>query len=207
MMNAGHCFAIFERCIDDYHVHDNVDHAEANPFAPDGIDWLLYHKCWIDTVQWHLEDLIRNPDITGADVKHLKHRIDSSNQNRVDTVEKIDDWFLEHFKDAPRKPQARLNSETPAWLVDRMSVLALKIYHMHEQTERTDVSAEHIQKCRAKLDVLLEQKKDLSMCLDQLMEDIQQGDRYMKVYRQMKMYNDEQLNPVLYARKEQTQTG
>ncbi len=199
-MDAALCNSIFDRCIADYHVSDNVDQPERNPFAEQGgsIEWLLYHKNWIDTVQWHLEDEIRHPELSGETIMQLKRRIDASNQRRTDTVERIDDWFLHWFLGAPRRPDARLNSETPAWLIDRLSILALKVYHWQQQTEREDVDIDHIERSRSSLEVLLEQRRDLSRCLDELIEDIRSGRRYMKVYRQMKMYNDEQLNPVLY---------
>ena len=162
---------------------------------------LLYSKNWIDTVQWHLEDIIRLPDINPVEGIQIKKRIDKSNQDRTDIVEKIDDYFLEQFKTVAPKPEARINSETPAWLLDRMSILMLKIYHMKEQTERKDVSAEHISKCLVKLNVLMEQKADMQLAFDQMIEDIGQGNRRFKVYRQMKMYNDASLNPMLYGSK------
>ena len=151
-------------------------------------------------MQWHLEDIIRDPKIEAENLVGIKRRIDASNQDRTDTVEKMDDWFLVFFKDTSAGEDARMNSETPAWLLDRMSILTLKVYHMKEQTERTDVSEDHLNKCRAKLDVLLEQTADMELCFDQLIEAIQKGDRYMKVYRQMKMYNDSSLNPTLYKK-------
>ncbi|MCB1326189.1 MAG: DUF4254 domain-containing protein [Spirochaetales bacterium] len=198
-MNAELCARAFSRAIDDYHQHDDVDHAENNPYPDGSPEALLYHKCWIDTVQWHLEDLARDPAASAETMADLKRRIDRSNQRRTDTVEQIDDRFLEQFRGIEPKQEARLNSETPAWLIDRLSILFLKIYHMREQTERADVDEAHRQTCRQKLEVLLEQERDLKRCLDELIEDIQAGRRYMKVYRQMKMYNDASLNPVLYA--------
>lgn len=193
------CNSIFDRCIVDYHRTDDVDAPKANPFSA-GIEAMLYDKTWIDTVQWHLEDLARVPDASDAVVAGLKRRIDSSNQARTDMVERIDDYFLEFFRDATPDPDARMNSETPAWLIDRMSILALKIYHMREETVRGDASPEHIDKCRNKLAVLEEQRVDMALCLDQMIADILSGRKYMKVYRQMKMYNDETLNPALYKR-------
>ena len=193
------CFSIFDACVEDYHKTDDVDAPRHNPYAG-GIEAMLYDKTWIDTVQWHLEDLARIPDAPDADIAGLKRRIDRSNQDRTDCVERIDDWFLNLFRDATPDPDARLNSETPAWLVDRMSILALKIYHMREETARTDTDAAHRQKCADKLAILEEQRGDLILCLDQLVEDILGGRKYMKVYRQMKMYNDESLNPALYGR-------
>ena len=201
MLNANQCYTVFQKSIDDYHVKDHVDTAIKNPYSDGGFESLLYVKNWIDTVQWHLEDIIRLPEINPAEALLIKRRIDKSNQDRTDRVEQMDDYFLYQFKDATPKSTAKINSETPAWLLDRMSILMLKIYHMKEQTDRKDASAEHIAKCQTKLNVLMEQKTDMQMAFDQLMEDIRIGDRKMKVYRQMKMYNDESLNPMLYQKK------
>lgn len=201
MLSANECYAVFQRSIDDYHRHDNVDTVVSNPFPAGAFENLLYAKNWIDTVQWHLEDIIRLPDINPEEGIRLKRRIDKSNQDRTDLVEKIDDFFLVAFRNVSPLPGARINSETPAWLLDRMSILMLKIYHMTEQTERTDASDEHLQKCRQKLSILLEQKTDMKLAFDEMMEDIGNGVRRFKVYRQMKMYNDESLNPVLYGLK------
>lgn len=198
MLNANQCYDAFQRSIDDYHVTDNVDAPVKNPYQTGSFEHLLYAKNWIDTVQWHLEDIIRLPEINPVEALQIKRRIDKSNQDRTDMVEKMDDYFLDQFKGVTPKSSAKINSETPAWLLDRMSILLLKIYHMKEQTERTDASAEHIAKCKAKLDVLLEQRSDMKLAFDQLMDDIRSGDRKMKVYRQMKMYNDASLNPMLY---------
>lgn len=170
------------------------------PFSDD-TDALLYHKNWIDTVQWHLEDIIRNPEINPVEALQLKRRIDKSNQDRTDLVEKIDDYFMAQFKHVQLLDGARQNSETPAWLLDRMSILMLKIFHMQEQVDRKDASADHKAKCQSKLNVLLEQKADMAKCFDELMDDLQKGVRKMKLYRQMKMYNDASLNPVLYGTK------
>ena len=194
------CQPIFEAAIHDYHKTDNVDTPIQNPYAA-GIEKDLYLKCWIDTVQWHFEDIIRDPDIDPAAALVLKRRIDRSNQDRTDLVERIDSYFLTRYKDVAVLPQATINTESPAWAVDRLSILALKIYHMREQAERTDADADHVARCRQKLQVLLEQRKDLSTAIDQLLEDIEAGRKYMKVYKQMKMYNDEDTNPVLYGRK------
>ncbi|HEY9007602.1 DUF4254 domain-containing protein [Ohtaekwangia sp.] len=201
MLSANQCYKIFQQSIDDYHVHDHVDTPVKNPFSPGSFEYLLYTKNWIDTVQWHLEDIIRLPEINPVEGIQIKRRIDKSNQDRTDMVEQIDDYFLEQFKNAVPKPGARINSETPAWLLDRMSILMLKIYHMKEQTERTDASAEHIAKCQSKLSILMEQKTDMQLAFDELIEDIGQGNRRFKVYRQMKMYNDASLNPMLYTQK------
>ncbi len=201
MTFTEHCNAIFNRVIDDYHLTDNVDAAINNPFDRSTIDYSLYLKCWIDTVQWHLEDIIRDPKIDATEALLIKRRIDRSNQDRTDLVEEIDAYLRNKYSDVKVKPDARINTESPAWAIDRLSILALKIYHMKEQTLRTDASPEHIEKCQAKLNVLLQQQVDLSTAIDQLLEDIANGDKYMKVYKQMKMYNDPSTNPVLYANK------
>lgn len=192
---------IFNQAIRDYHLTDNVDTPVKNPYERDSIEYRLYMKCWIDTVQWHLEDLIRDPHIDLAEALALKRRIDHSNQDRTDLVEDIDSYFRHLYINVTPLPDARLNTESPAWAVDRLSILALKIWHMKEQTERNDATEEHKQRCKEKLDVLLEQQVDLSTAIDQLLEDIEQGRKYMKVYRQMKMYNDASTNPVLYKKK------
>jgi len=201
MLNAQECYTVFQCSIKDYHVRDHVDTLVINPYAVGSFEALLYAKNWIDTVQWHLEDIIRLPEINPVEALQIKRRIDKSNQDRTDMVEKIDDYFLEQFKSVVPKAGARINSETPAWLIDRMSILMLKIYHMKEQTERTDASAEHLAKCTLKLATLMEQKTDMQQAFDELMEDIGSGTRRFKVYRQMKMYNDASLNPMLYAPK------
>ena len=191
---------IFKRAIDDYHITDNVDTPIKNPYAKNSIEYSLYLKCWIDTVQWHYEDIIRDPHIDPIEALALKRRIDRSNQDRTDLVEEIDSYFRQFYSDVVPGPGARLNTESPAWAVDRLSILALKIYHMQEQVDRKDANAEHIARCKAKLNVLLEQQKDLSLAIDQLLEDISAGRKYMKVYRQMKMYNDPTTNPILYKK-------
>ena len=201
MLNANQCYGAFQQSIDDYHVSDHVDTAVKNPYPAGSFEHLLYAKNWIDTVQWHLEDIIRLPEINPTEALQIKRRIDKSNQERTDMVEKMDDYFLEQFRNITPKSTAKINSETPAWLLDRMSILLLKIYHMKEQTEREDASSDHIAKCKLKLDVLMEQRTDMQLAFDQLMEDIKSGDRKMKVYRQMKMYNDASLNPMLYKQK------
>lgn len=193
---------IFEQSIADYHKKDDVDTPIANPFEIKTIEYYLYLKNWIDTVQWHLEDIIRNPEIDPVEALKIKRRIDKSNQDRTDLVELIDSYFLDKYKDVKVQPNATINTESPAWAVDRYSILSLKIYHMQEQVGRTDVSAEHKAQCQNKLNVLLEQKKDLSGAIDQLLDDIVAGRKYMKVYKQMKMYNDPNLNPVLYGTKQ-----
>jgi hypothetical protein len=195
------CNDIFNKAIDDYHVTDNIDTAINNPYKRDSIENRLYLKCWIDTVQWHLEDIIRDPKIDPTEALSLKRRIDRSNQDRTDLVEQIDSYFHQKYSDVKPLDDARLNTESPAWAIDRLSILALKIYHMREQAEREDANDEHKQKCTDKLSILLEQQKDLSLAIDQLLEDIENGRKYMKVYRQMKMYNDPNTNPVLYKKK------
>jgi cell division protein FtsB len=191
---------IFLQAIRDYHLKDDVDTAINNPYERDSIEYSLYLKCWIDTVQWHLEDIIRDPHIDPVDALALKRRIDRSNQDRTDLVEEIDSYFRKIYADVKPQEDARLNTESPAWAIDRLSILALKIWHMKEQTERQDADAVHLQKCQAKLEVLQEQQVDLSTAIDQLLEDIEAGRIYMKVYRQMKMYNDPTTNPVLYKK-------
>ena len=192
---------IFEQAINDYHVVDDVDQPLKNPYKVGTIEYYLYVKNWIDTVQWHFEDIIRDPKIDPEAALVLKRRIDKSNQDRTDLVEMIDSYFLDKYKDVKVLPDATINTESPAWAVDRLSILALKIYHMREQVDRKDADAEHIAKCQQKLDVLLEQQKDLSTAIDQLLADIEAGRKYMKVYKQMKMYNDPSTNPILYGQK------
>ncbi len=192
---------IFEQAINDYHVVDDVDQPLKNPYEVGTIEYYLYVKNWIDTVQWHFEDIIRDPQIDPEAALVLKRRIDKSNQDRTDLVEMIDSYFLDKYKDVEVLPDATINTESPAWAVDRLSILALKIYHMREQVDRKDADAEHIAKCQQKLDVLLEQQKDLSTAIDQLLADIEAGRKYMKVYKQMKMYNDPSTNPILYGQK------
>ena len=199
MSFTEHCNFIFNQAIDDYHVKNDVDTPINNPYDRNSIDNRLYLKCWIDTVQWHLEDIIRDPHIDPVEALALKRRIDRSNQDRTDLVEQIDSYFRQTYSNVKVLPDARINTESPAWAVDRLSILALKIYHMKEQTLRTDASDEHIEKCTSKLKVLLEQQTDLSTAIDQLLEDIEAGRKYMKVYRQMKMYNDPSTNPILYG--------
>lgn len=192
---------IFNRSIEDYHRWDDVDHPIDNPYAPGTIDHLLYHKNWIDTVQWHLEDIIRDPEIDPAEALKIKRRIDKSNQDRTDMVEEIDSYFRDLYKDVKTLDGATINTESPAWALDRLSILALKIYHMNAEVERKDASEAHRARCAAKLAVLVEQRADLTSAIDDLLDDIAAGRKYMKVYRQMKMYNDADTNPVLYGSK------
>lgn len=195
------CNQIFQRSIEDYHRHDHVDTPIVDPYPAGSIEYLLYHKNWIDTVQWHLEDIIRDPEIDPAEALKIKRRIDKSNQDRTDMVEYVDSYLLDKYKEVVPAPDARLNTETPAWAIDRLSILALKIYHMAREAERTDVDDEHRAACRKKLGVLLSQQADLSRAIEELIEDIEAGRKYMKTYKQMKMYNDPALNPVLYGQK------
>lgn len=195
------CNHIFNQAISDYHIKNDVDTPINNPYDRESIDNRLYLKCWIDTVQWHLEDIIRDPHIDPIEALQLKRRIDRSNQDRTDLVEQIDSYFRQQYSDVTIAPDATINTESPAWAIDRLSILALKIYHMREQAERIDADAEHRAKCQAKLNVLLEQQVDLGTAINQLLDDIAAGRKYMKVYRQMKMYNDPSTNPILYGKK------
>ena len=190
---------IFREAIENYHILNTVDQAFENKYDKneDVLAHLLYRKCWIDTVQWHYEDIIRDPQIDPVAALTLKRKIDASNQDRTDMVEYIDGYFLYKHKDVQVKENATINTESPAWGIDRLSILALKVYHMHEEATRKNASQEHRDACKTKLDVLLEQRADLSTAIDTLLSDIAHGDKYMKVYKQMKMYNDDELNPVL----------
>ncbi len=195
------CNRIFNESIQHYHVTDQVDTPINNPYPFKSIEYYLYLKNWIDTVQWHFEDIIRDPNIDPADALTLKRRIDKSNQDRTDLVELIDSYFLDKYKETKIQPGAVINTESPAWAIDRLSILALKIYHMQQEADRTDTTPEHRSQCETKLNILKEQQKDLSTAIGQLLEDIEAGRKYMKVYKQMKMYNDPELNPVLYSKK------
>ncbi|RTE54855.1 DUF4254 domain-containing protein [Arenibacter aquaticus] len=196
-MFSDFAFKIFNESISKYHIEDDVSQPFNNPYPKDDIAHLLYRKNWIDTVQWHYEDIIRDPNIDPIAALILKRKIDASNQDRTDLVEYIDSYFLNKYQAVEVRKDATINTESPAWAIDRLSILALKIYHMQEEVDRADASEEHKQKCQAKLNILLEQKKDLSSAIDQLLQDIESGKKYMKVYKQMKMYNDNELNPVL----------
>ncbi|GAA4761654.1 MULTISPECIES: DUF4254 domain-containing protein [Flavobacterium] len=200
-MFAEFAFPIFERCINDYHVIDDVYQPALNPYEKGSIEYLLYAKNWVDTVQWHYEDIIRDPQIDPVTALDLKRKIDASNQVRTDMVEYIDSYFLQKYAGVQVKADAKINTESPAWAIDRLSILALKIYHMSEEANRAEATPEHRAKCQEKLNVLLDQKNDMFVSISQLIEDIENGDKYMKVYKQMKMYNDEELNPVLYQNK------
>ena len=192
---------VFNQSIEDYHVKNSVNEIANNPYKKDDIEHLLYQKNWIDTVQWHLEDLIRDPEIDPIAALKLKRTIDYSNQQRTDLVEYIDSYFLDTYKKVDIKKEATFNSESPAWAIDRLSILSLKIFHMAEETTRSNASAAHVKNCQEKLDILNQQNQDLCKAIDQLLKDIESGEKYMRTYKQMKMYNDEDLNPVLYKSK------
>ena len=198
---ADKCYRVFDDTTRLYHEHDNVDAKVDNPYENGSIEHTLFAKNWIDAVQWHLEDIIRDPEIDPVAALALKRRIDRSNQDRTDMVEELDTYFRETYKDVKPLDGATINTESPAWAIDRLSILALKIYHMSQEVERTDTTPEHHAQCEKKLNILLEQQKDLSSAIDQLITDIEAGCKYMKVYKQMKMYNDPALNPVLYGKK------
>ena len=191
---------IFEKSINDYHVYDDITRNPNNPFENKSFEHLLYEKNWIDTVQWHYEDIIRDPDIDPIEGMKLKRLIDSSNQNRTEMVEYIDSYFLNLYSSVTTRENAKVNTESPAWAIDRLSILILKIYHMEEESNRKDVSEDHRNNCQKKLNVLIEQREDLSESIDQLLIDLSTGIKKMRVYKQMKMYNDESLNPVLYKK-------
>lgn len=196
------CNTIFKKAIQDYHQLNLIDQEFKNPYSTDSLEHLLYAKNWIDTVQWHMEDEIREPNINPTIALVYKRKIDTSNQQRTDLVEFIDSYFLEKFKNVKPQINATINTESPAWAIDRLSILALKIFHMDEEANRTEASQEHRLQCLKKLNILIEQQKDLSQSIDELITAIESGAKYMKVYKQMKMYNDPNLNPVLY--KQQT---
>ena len=202
MITIQQILNIFSQTIEDYHRFDNVNHPVNNPYEEKTIEWYLYNKEWNDAVQWHLEDLIRDPNIDPVEALALKRRIDKSNQDRTDLVEALDEYFWMMFHEVTPLASATLNTESPAWAIDRLSILQLKIYHMKAEVERTDVGEEHKAKCQAKLNVLLEQNADLSIAIAQLLEAYKRGEKVMKVYKQMKMYNDPNLNPILYGQKQ-----
>ena len=192
---------IFDESVRTYHVTDSIDAPVDCPYPADSLESLLFRKNWVDAAQWHMEDIIRDPDIDPAAGMALKHRIDESNQIRTDMVEQIDDMFRRKYADVETADDATINTESPAWAIDRLSILALKIWHMREQAERRDADADHVAKALGTLDILLQQREDLSGAIDTLLEDIAAGRKYMKVYRQMKLYNDPTTNPVLYGKK------
>ena len=195
------CNSIFQQVIDDYHLQNFVDANKNNPYNNSNFfEKMIYDKCWIDTIQWHLEDIIRVPDIRADEALKIKRRIDSSNQDRTDMVEELDDYFFEKYANSTPSKLAILNTETPAWAIDRLSILALKIYHMSEEANRKSASDEHRKKCSEKLEGLLIQRKNLSKAIDQLLENISKGNVIISTYKQMKMYNDDSLNPELYSK-------
>ena len=195
------CNSIFQQVIDDYHLQNFVDANKSNPYNDSSsFEKMIYDKCWIDTIQWHLEDIIRVPDISPDEALKIKRRIDSSNQDRTDMVEALDDYFFEKYSNSSPSKLAILNTETPAWAIDRLSILALKIYHMDEEANRKSASDEHRKKCSEKLEGLLVQRENLSKAIDQLLENISNGSVIISTYKQMKMYNDESLNPELYSK-------
>ena len=195
------CNSIFQQVIDDYHLQDFVQAKKSNPYSNSKLfEKMIYDKCWIDTVQWHLEDIIRKPNISPEEALQIKRKIDSSNQDRTDFVEDLDDYFFKNFSNSSPSNEAILNTETPAWAIDRLSILSLKIYHMNEEANRKSASHDHRQKCAAKLDTLISQRINLSKAIDQLLENISQGRVIISTYKQMKMYNDESLNPELYSK-------
>ena len=193
---------IFQQSVDDYHKYDDINQQIQNPYPETSLSHLLYKKNWIDTVQWHYEDIIRDPKINPEKGMDIKRKIDKSNQDRTEMVEYIDSYFLNKYSQVIPKENASLNSESPAWALDRFSILVLKIYHMDEEYRREDASEDHKNSCKKKLDILLEQRKDLAEAIDELLNDISAGDKKIKVYKQMKMYNDESLNPILYKNNE-----
>ena len=195
---------IFEKSVNDYHVYDDISRKPNNPFENKSFEHLMYEKNWIDTVQWHYEDIIRDPDIDPHEGMKLKRLIDSSNQNRTEMVEYIDSYFLNLYSSVTTMENAKVNTESPGWAIDRLSILILKIYHMEEESNRKDVTEEHRNNCQKKLDILIEQREDLSESIDQLLIDLSKGIKKMRVYKQMKMYNDESLNPVLYKKDDST---
>lgn len=200
MLKSKNCFAVFEKSIETYHIADDIDFPLQNPYEEGTMENLLFRKNWIDTVQWHLEDIIRNPTIDPVTALQIKRRIDKSNQDRTDIVEVVDNVIYNKMKSITIAIDAGINTETPGWAIDRLSILALKIYHMQAEANRTDASEEHIRSCKQKLVTLLEQKEDMFLSIDELMDDLTAGRKKMKLYKQMKMYNDPSLNPVLYKK-------
>lgn len=200
-MFSGIAYPVFEQSIKDYHLYNSVEQPVNNPFKKDRIEYLLYAKNWVDTIQWHYEDLMRNPEIEPTEALNIKRKIDAANQQRTDLTEQIDDYFTQIYKDVVPHTTAVINTESPAWALDRLSVLALKVFHMEQETLRTNGPAGHLLLCRERLEVLLLQKTDLCAAIDRLLNEIALGNVHMKVYRQMKMYNDPELNPVLYNNK------
>ena len=197
-MTALDIYNLFHRQVEEYHKTDSVDAPLCNPYDEGLYEALLWEKSWVDTVQWHLEDLIRPDDVDPVYALQLKRRIDRSNQRRTDLVERIDDHYMATYGIITPTPDAAINTETPAWAIDRLSILALKIYHFSIEANRGD--DEHRAKCQSRLDTLLVQRSDLTEAIDRLLDDLASGRRIMRLYRQMKMYNDPSLNPELYKK-------
>ena len=201
MSTSAICNDVFKKVIEDYHLLDFIDAKKSNPYSDNSdLEKIIYDKCWIDTIQWHLEDIIRKPNINPEEALKIKRRIDSSNQDRTDMVEELDDYFFDKFSNSNPSNDAILNTETPAWAIDRLSILSLKIFHMNEEATRESASVEHRTKCSEKLELLLTQRKNLSKAIDQLLNNISNGSVIISTYKQMKMYNDESLNPELYSK-------
>ena len=195
---------IFNQATADFKKTDNINQRLKNRYNPteEYIESLLYKKSWIDTIQWAYEDIIRDPEIDPIEALNLKRKIDSSNQERTDTVELLDEYFLKKYSDIKVLESATINTESPAWALDRLSILELKIYHMNIETNRLDASENHKSNCSLKLAVLIQQRDDLSTAIDELLDEISSGKKYMKTYKQMKMYNDQELNPILRKNKQ-----
>jgi hypothetical protein len=200
-MKANDFALVFKKSIEDYHLTDDVSQPINNIYEKNSFQFFLYQKNWIDTVQWHYEDIIRNPTIEPIEALKIKRTIDKLNQQRTDLVEQIDDFFYNTFEKVEKKEGALLNTESPAWAIDRLSILCLKIYHMQVEVNRTEASEEHKENCNKKLEILNQQFIDLTGAIDNLLSEYRSGTKFMKVYRQVKMYNDPSLNPVLYQVK------
>tara|TARA_Y100000588_G_scaffold7434_1_gene8692 strand:- start:1366 stop:1974 length:609 start_codon:yes stop_codon:yes gene_type:complete len=194
---------IFNQATRDYKKTAIIDQPFTNKYKieEEYIESVLYKKAWIDTLQWAYEDIIRDPEIDPAEALSLKRKIDASNQQRTDTVELLDEYFLKKYSNVKILQDASINTESPAWALDRLSILELKIYHMRIEANRIDASENHKEKCSLKLEVLIQQREDLSLAIDELLDEISKGQKYMKTYKQMKMYNDEELNPILRKNK------
>jgi hypothetical protein len=179
------------------------DYALAAPGQParfhEGVWSAIEANHWHNNALWEQEDLARRRNVPDADIASNKRAIDAHNQKRNDAIERIDEHLLHLLGTSPRKENARQSSETAGAMIDRLSILSLKIHHMRLQTQRTDVDAAHIETCTAKLGRLVEQRRDLAACLDRLLQEAARGESFFKVYRQFKMYNDPKLNPALYG--------
>ena len=174
------------------------DHAEVTDFLS-----LVSKQHFFNFELWHQEDMARDSDAPDSKIAAVKRTIDVLNQQRNDLIEQIDQYLLNILqkKNVQYVKDADMNSETPGSIIDRLSINALKIYHMEEETQRTDVNNDHLKKCSVKVSVLYDQRNDLKKSLDKLLYDLSIGEKQLKVYKQMKMYNDENLNPVLYQKK------